>query len=48
MLNGHRLILVALEVWREKKNLISAYPPSEGQVRTYESKIKKIKGLSFI
>jgi uncharacterized DUF497 family protein len=41
--NG-KLLLVAWEVWREKKNLISAYPPNEGQVKAYESKIKKTKG----
>jgi uncharacterized DUF497 family protein len=38
-----KLLLVAWEVWREEKNLISAYPPSEGQVKVYEAKIKKYK-----
>ena len=39
-----KLLLVAWEIWKEKKNLITAYPPSEGQVKAYESKVKKFKG----
>jgi uncharacterized DUF497 family protein len=39
-----KLLLVAWEVSRETRNLITAYPPSEGQVKAYESKVKKYKG----
>jgi hypothetical protein len=37
---GKRL-LVAWEQWRGIKNLVTAYPPSEDQVRVYEEKIKR-------
>ena len=36
-----KTLLVAWEVWREQKNLITAYQPGEGQVRAYEAKIKR-------
>ena len=38
-----KLLLVAWETWKEKKNLISAYPPNERQVEVYERQIRRIK-----
>ena len=37
---GKRL-LVAWEQWKEIRNLITAYEPSEGQVKAYENQSKK-------
>jgi len=34
-------LLVAWEIWRAEKNLITAYPPGPEQVRAYEEKVKK-------
>ena len=36
-------LLVVWEQWRGVKNLISAYPPSDEQVRMYETKVKRSK-----
>ncbi len=36
-------LLIAWEQWRGIKNLVTAYPPNEEQVRTYEAKIKRTK-----
>jgi hypothetical protein len=38
-----RRLLVVWEQWREVKNLITAYPPSEEQIKVYEAKTKKIR-----
>lgn len=36
-------LLVVWEQWRGTKNLITAYPPNEEQVRAYDAKTKKAK-----
>ena len=36
-------LLVAWEQWRGIKNLVTAYPSNEEQVRLYETKIKRTK-----
>lgn len=38
-----KTLLVVWEQWRGIKNLITAYPPNEEQVRAYETKTKKTK-----
>jgi uncharacterized DUF497 family protein len=38
---GGKMLLVVWEQWKETKNLITAYTPTQTQVRIYEEQIKK-------